>query len=165
MQKKRKKKWILELRDLNLQVYQNSAYWAGSKGILYHMKLDFDQKTVDTINREDVKETFQTRYEDSITSIAIRQDRILIGDVNAEIHCLNRSPEIPLSQASFRFLLESGHSYKSFIWAVDMDESRIFSGDSESCLVIHDFWPQDANAEEAKEEANTTPPSKKVRQN
>ena len=154
--------WIFLKQNIVLQVYQNSAYWAGSKGILYHMKLDFDQKTVNTINREDVQETFQTRYEDSITSIAIRQDRILIGDVNAEIHCLNRSPEIPLSQDSFRFLLESGHSYKSFIWEVDMDESRIFSGDSESCLVIHDFWPQDiANAEEA---ANNTPPSKKVRQ-
>ena len=143
---------------LCLQVYQNSAYWAGSKGILYHMKLELDQKTVRTVKREDVVETFQTRFEDSITSIAIREDRILIGDVNAEIHCLDRIPEKPLGQDSFRFLLESGHSYKSFIWAVDMDESRIFSGDSESCLVIHDFWPQDTNS-------NTTPPCKKVRQN
>ena len=62
----------------------------------------------------------------------------LIGDVNAEIHCLDRSG--PLSQNSFKFMLETGHSYKSFIWAVEMDESRIFSGDSDACLVVHDFW-------------------------
>ena len=29
---------------------------------------------------------------------------------------------------------------KSYIWAIEIDESRIFSGDSDACLVVHDFW-------------------------
>ena len=28
---------------------------------------------------------------------------------------------------------------KSYIWAIEIDESRIFSGDSDACLVVHDF--------------------------
>ena len=135
-------------------MYQNSAYWAGPRGILYHLKHDLNKQSIQVLDSEHVKEQFKTRFEadalddldnqnsqNSITSIAVGKDRILIGDVNAEIHCLNRSPDTPLDQDSFRFLLESGHSYNSFIWAVNMDESRIFSGDSDSCLVIHDFWP------------------------
>ena len=115
---------------------------------------------------ENVEEKFKTRFEvdavdnsdhNSITSISVGEDRILIGDVNAEIHCLNRSPDTPLTQESFRFLLETGHSYNSFIWAVNMDESRIFSGDSDSCLVIHDFWPQTPPTQEI------SPPFKKLK--
>lgn len=95
---------------------------------------------VQIINSDDIEERFQTRFKDSITSVSVRQDKILIGDVNAEIHCLDRKPDVPLSQDSFRFMLETGHSYKSYIWAVEMDECRIFSGDSDACLVVHDFW-------------------------
>ena len=120
-----------------------------------------NQQSVQVLDKEDVKEQFKTRFEEegssdlddhsnSITSIAVAKDRILIGDVNAEIYCLNRSPDTPLGQDSFRFFLESGHSYNSYIWAVNMDESRIFSGDSESCLVIHDFWPQTQNPSPCK---------------
>merc|ERR1719219_3314420 len=92
------------------------------------------------MNSDDITECFQTRFEDNITSVSVCQDKILIGDVNAEIHCLDRNPNTPLSQSSFRFLLAEGHSYKSYIWAVEMDASRIFSGDSEACLVVHEFW-------------------------
>ena len=34
-----------------------------------------------------------------------------VGDVNSEIHCLSRN--MPLCQDSFRFTLETGHSYVS----------------------------------------------------
>ena len=34
----------------------------------------------------------------------------------------------------------SGHSYKSFVWALEIDDSRIISGDSDASLVVHDFW-------------------------
>ena len=33
-----------------------------------------------------------------------------------------------------------GHSYKSFVWALEIDDSRIISGDSDASLVVHDFW-------------------------
>ena len=56
---------------------------------------------------------------------------------------MDRKPNIPLSQSSFQFLLEKGHSYGEFIWAVEMDSTRIFSGDSDACLVVHDFWEHD----------------------
>ena len=118
-----------------MQVYEKSAYWGGLKGILYHLKLPLGKKNVAIINSEDVIECFQTRFEDSITSVSITSDKILIGDVNAEIHCLDRKPNVLMNQSSFRFLLETGHSYKSYIWAVEMDASRIFSGDSDACLV------------------------------
>ena len=155
--------WIRTSRGsvLCLQVFETSAYWAGQEGILYHFKSDFkgQKKEVAILNVEDVQECYQTRFQDSITSVSVRDDRILLGDVNAEIHCLDRTPEVPLSQNSFRFFLESGHSYKSYIWAVEMDDSRIFSGDSDACLVVHDFW----NLQKKKELEDGLPPNKKAR--
>lgn len=42
---------------------------------------------------------------------------------------------------SYRFnVFLSGHAYKSFIWALEIDDSRIISGDSDASLVVHDFW-------------------------
>lgn len=142
--------WVKTSRSvLCQQVFERSAYWAGPEGILYHWRQSIDKDVgVNIINSDDISECYQTRFQDSITSVSVREDKILIGDVNAEIHCLDRKPGVPLNQSSFRFLLETGHSYKSYIWAVEMDESRIFSGDSDACLVVHDFWDHDSKNED-----------------
>ena len=94
------------------------------------------------------------------TLISVRGDKIVIGDVNAEIHVLDRKPNVPLSQESFQFLLENGHSYGEFVWAVEIDATRIFSGDSDSCLVVHDFWEHET---EDLTEKTTTSGCKKLK--
>ena len=54
-------------------------------------------------------------------------------------------------------MLEKGHSYGEFIWAVEMDSTRIFSGDSDACLVVHDFWEHDTeNITENSDTENLT---------
>jgi len=92
--------------------------------------------------------------------MSVRDDTIVLGDVNAEIHVLNRKPDVPLSKGSFRFLLENGHSYRSYIWAVEMDATRIFSGDSDACLVVHDFWDQTGTETENNEEPEVPVPKR-----
>lgn len=159
--------WVRTERSvLCCQVFDKSAYWAGPEGIVYHQPQSFDDASEDNhkamikvIDAKQVSEFYQTHYQDSITSIAVSQDRIMMGDVNAEIHCLSRHIT-PLSQKSFQFMLESGHSYGSFIWAVQMDASRIFSGDSNACLVIHDFWDRTNQAEESPNRAGSESPPK-----
>ena len=59
------------------------------------MSGDEDVKVIDS---EEVTECYQTRFEDSITSMSVRDDTIVLGDVNAEIHVLNRKPDVPLSK-------------------------------------------------------------------
>ena len=139
--------WIKTERSvLCCQVFENSAYWGGPGGRLFHYKQT--EKNVVVIESNDELEKYVTKYEDSITSVTVSKDKIIFGDVNAEIHCLTRDPKTPLGQNSFRFMLESGHAYKSFIWALEIDSSRIFSGDSNGCLVVHDFWKDDEEASE-----------------
>ena len=99
------------------------------------------------------------------TLILVREDKIVIGDVNAEIHVLDRKPNVPLSQDSFQFLLEKGHyngAYNGYpyIWAVEIDATRIFSGDSDACLVVHDFWEQETETENSTETTATSSPKK-----
>ena len=70
----------------------------------YHIKQCLDKKSksgeedVKVIDSEEVTECYQTRFEDSITSMSVRDDTIVLGDVNAEIHVLNRKPDVPLSK-------------------------------------------------------------------
>ncbi len=95
---------------------------------------------------------FVTRFEDNVTSLAVRDDVVIVGDVNAEIHCLDRKQlekedsEGKKKQKTnpnydpLRFVLEDGHQYKEYIWTVNADAARVFSGDSLGKLVIHDLW-------------------------
>jgi len=159
--------WVRTSRSvLCQQVFETSAYWAGQGGILYHLKQCLEKKSISgdedvkVIDSEEVTECYQTRFEDSITSMSVRDDTIVLGDVNAEIHVLNRKPDVPLSKGSFRFLLENGHSYRSYIWAVEMDATRIFSGDSDACLVVHDFWDQTGTETESNEEPEVPVPKR-----
>ena len=109
-------RWILTKKTvLCSQVFHQDVYWAGSEGMLYHFraptcssKLEKNVKNnVEILKTEDIDDSFQTKYQDSITSIAVSDDKILIGDVNAEIHCLSRT--LPLTNESLRFTLETGN--------------------------------------------------------
>ena len=113
-------RWILTKKTvLCSQVFQQDVYWAGSEGMLFHLRApssssssssskleDKTVKNVEVLKIEDIKDSFQTKYQDSITSIAVSDDKILMGDVNAEIHCLSRT--LPLTNESLRFTLETG---------------------------------------------------------
>ena len=108
-------RWILTKKTvLCSQVFHQDVYWAGSEGMLYHFraptcssKLEKNVKNnVEILKTEDIDDSFQTKYQDSITSIAVSDDKILMGDVNAEIHCLSRT--LPLTNESLRFTLETG---------------------------------------------------------
>ena len=143
-------RWILTKRAvLCVTLFEKDVYWGGGKGIVNcFSNFDTNSKSVETIDIKLIKETFRTNYQDSITSISMASsDKILIGDVNAEIHCLS----LPLSKDSLRFTLESGHAYKSYIWALECDASRIFSGDSDACLVVHDYWKDSTDTENESE--------------
>ncbi|CAB4066897.1 unnamed protein product [Lepeophtheirus salmonis] len=83
--------------------------------------------------------SYQTPFKDSITSIcAYGNSRLVFGDVNAEIHCCklreDNDGNVVFDQDSNVFTLESGHLYGSYVWAVKMDATRIYSGDSNSNL-------------------------------
>ena len=77
--------WVKTTKSvLCLQVFDKSAYWAGPEGILYHWKQNLQDQKVQIINSDEIKECFQTRFKDSITSVSIRHDKILIGTIHKQ---------------------------------------------------------------------------------
>jgi len=36
--------------------------------------------------------------------------------------------------------LKTPHSPGSFVWSLQSDATRVFSGDSRGCLAVQDFW-------------------------
>lgn len=76
-------RWVKTKRVvLCTQVFQNGAYWAGEEGLMFYLEVPTNLKTVQVIKADDVTDTFQTNYKDSITSITINSDKILIGKFN-----------------------------------------------------------------------------------
>ena len=124
-------RWILTKKTvLCSQVFQQDVYWAGSEGMLFHLRApcssskieEKNVKNVEVLKIEDINDSFQTKYQDSITSIAVSDDKILMGDVNAEIHCLSRT--LPLTNESLRFTLETGNIPTNYLCMI----LAIFSG-------------------------------------
>ena len=74
--------WINTTRSvLCQQVIETSAYWGGRDGILYHLKqnLNWDKNKpkVTIVESDEILEKYQTRFEDSITSISGSVSKVL----------------------------------------------------------------------------------------
>lgn len=81
-----------------------------------------------------------TRYGDNITSLDASADRVVAGDVNGEVHVCSWANFGKNKDSLPDYTLESGHADKSFVWCVKADAERMFSGDQDGKLVVHDFW-------------------------
>lgn len=108
------------------------AYWGEQRGVVRRASMTDGDNDISN-------DKLITRFQDNVTSIDVTGNFIVIGDVNGEIHgCQLRNFG---RNAGHRpdFVIENGHAFGSFVWAVHMDETRIFSGDSDGKLVVHDF--------------------------
>ena len=130
-------------RILCCRVFQNTAFWGGENGRVFMVENEPGRATL--TNNPDPALT--TPYGDNITSIDVCQNRLLFGDVNAEIHISDISEVKPGGKSQPMFLVETGHKYGAYVWSVNMDATRIFSGDSEGKMVVHDFWQYDEKDE------------------
>jgi WD40 repeat protein len=139
------------------------VFWGQMYGRVFRLTVrasDAPNYAVSAANNARCRE-FKTRFEDHVTSLDVTEDKVIVGDVNGEVHCLDRATfgedggtgdkEEASGDAGKRilgikshncqkFVLETGHSYRATVWSVQMDEARVFSGDSEGKLVVHDFW-------------------------
>ena len=136
------------------------AFWGEQNGTMHQVRLS---------ERGEVEKVgfVQTAFKDSITSLSVclASNVAICGDKNGEINCA----KIPLSEINkFEFVLESGvessltngHLFGAFVWAVQVDGVRIFSGDSNAKMIIHDFWNFD---EEDFVSARKQRPSKRLK--
>ena len=84
-----------------------------------------------------------TELSDTITSLDVSRDGevVAVGDINGEINVyLTDDNLFGKRQAARLFRSDRGHTVGVTLWSVQMDDARIFSGDSEGRLVVHDLW-------------------------
>ncbi|XP_023346593.1 uncharacterized protein LOC111715495 [Eurytemora carolleeae] len=93
---------------------------------------------------------FRTPDNDPVISIQLTSRFLILGDINGEIHLINvENLDIP-SGESFRDLKPSdittlrSHGYRDFVWALNTDGFRLFSGDETGQIIVHDFLHVDA---------------------
>ena len=125
--------WIsTETYVLCSKVLGHDAFWGEQNGSVHQFQYQEHKPSITTMTGH-----VQTTFKDSITSLSVTRDHVVFGDKNGEIHC----SKLPLSQNNgFKFVLETGHQFGAFVWAIQVDGTRIFSGDSNAKMVIHDFW-------------------------
>jgi hypothetical protein len=133
------------------KVFHRFAFWGEQNGSVH--QVFFPDRGGDA----EVIGVVKTMFKDSITSLSVTSDVAVFGDKNGEISCVR----LPLSDDSpFEFVLESGHEFSCFVWAVQVDGVRIFSGDSNAKLVIHDFWNFDDSGDVDAVEDDESPAKK-----
>ena len=95
----------------------------------------------------------KTRDNDPVISIAFNEKFLILGDTNGELHIVNIEeltfPDqgqvtVELwnnqNQVGVKFISTiRTHEYGSFIWACKSDPYRLFSGDENGKIIVHDF--------------------------
>ncbi len=126
-------------RVLCCKVFDDWAYWGQQHGQIFRVRGRKSAQNAVLVDKP--KPIVVTPYGDNITSIDVDAKRVVFGDVNAEIHvCLVENLDDDACKESPDFLIETGHRYGAYVWSVAIDATRIFSGDSDGKLVVHDFW-------------------------
>ena len=118
------------------------AFWGEQNGSVHQVRFPESGNDVERIG------VVHSRFNDCITSLSVTSDVAVFGDKNGEISCV----KLPISGKT-EFVLESGHEFGCYVWAVQVDSVRIFSGDSRAKMVVHDFWNYDQDGEDAAEAA------------
>ena len=144
------------------KVLGRDAFWGEQNGSVH--QFHFPKSYAGNMSGNNETGSVQTTFKDSITSLSVTPERVLFGDKNGEIHCAH----VPLATKNgFKFILETGHQFGAFVWAIQVDGVRIFSGDSNAKMVIHDFWDfeDEENKDKAQIEAVTydEQPTKKLK--
>ncbi len=125
---------------LCLRVLGRTAYWGVLKGKVFRTDLYLSSACRVIEDPDSQCERLETYFKDNVTSLDVSEERVVVGDVNGEVHVCS----VDRFGANFNWLpdfsLESGHEYKSFVWCVKVDAERIFSGDQDGKIVVHDFW-------------------------
>ena len=101
-----------------------------------------------------------TEFSDTITSIDVTDDGkvVVAGDINGEIHgYLTSSSIFGRAQRARVFRLPNAHGHGSYVWSLQLDASRIFSGDSDGKLVVHDLWTLAQTRKQGSEVLSTSP--------
>ena len=138
------------------KVLGRDAFWGEQNGTVH--QIHFPENEQNNGSEFSVVGFVQTSFKDSITSISVTPEHVIFGDKNGEIHCAT----IPLcKKTGFRFVLETGHEFGAFVWAIQVDGVRIFSGDSNAKMIIHDFWNFDDN--DCVNSAEEQRPTKKMK--
>ncbi len=127
---------------LCLRVLGRAAYWGVLRGKVFRTDLYLAHSGRSRVIRDPTRECerMETRFQDNVTSLDVTEDRVVVGDVNGEVHVCSTDRFGSNKDLAPDFVLESGHSYRSFVWCVKMDAERIFSGDQDGKIVVHDFW-------------------------
>ncbi len=125
---------------LCLRAHGLFAYFGIMNGVVCRTDLRSSSRLIANISTE--CDSVKTAFGDNITSLDVDGDRLAIGDVNGEVHVCSVSGFGSNANRAPDFSLDSGHSYKSYVWCVKLDGERIFSGDRDGKLVVHDFWKQ-----------------------
>jgi len=95
----------------------------------------------------------KTKDKDSVISVSLSREYLILGDVNGELHLIDIShlrfpapgltPQVELgkdNEYGVRFLATlRSHEYGAFVWAVKADSYRIFSGDENGKIIVHDY--------------------------
>ena len=126
------------------KLFGMEVFWGEQNGYVYR-GIVVEGEQVFTADAENCSRLLHYRayLGDNITSLDVNSKHVIFGDVNGDIHCLNK--ELFGQKDCLKFVIETGpdsvgHKYGSYVWTTHMDESRIFSGDSDGKLVVHDFW-------------------------
>jgi len=147
---------------LCFELVNKDVFWGEQNGVVNQLTASDKNLYIDARNSTQQSITifsYQTKFKDSITSISVFEDLVFFGDKNGEIRCC----QIPIGDEPI-FVLESGHQFGAFVWAIQADGARVFSGDSDGKLIVHDFWEFDnepeASCDVAKEISYDVPPKR-----
>ena len=125
--------WIATESDiLCSKILGHSAFWGEKNGSVHQYLYQEDQPSIPTMIGH-----VQTKFQDSITSLSVMRENVVFGNTNGEIHC----SKLPLSQDNqFECVLVTEHRFGASVSGIQVDGPRIFSGDTDGKLVVHDFW-------------------------
>ena len=126
-------RWIAtESGILCSKVLGHNAFWGEQNGSVHQDQYEEDQPSNPIMTGH-----VQTKFQESITSLSVTRDGVVFGNINGEIHC----SKLPLSKDNqFERVLVTKHRIGASVRAIQVDGPRIFSGDSDGNLIIHDFW-------------------------
>ena len=128
--------WRLTLSDiLCLKVLGHNVFSGEKNGNVYQHQHQEDQPSILTLTGQ-----VRAKFRYNVTSLSVTQDNVVFGNKDGEIHC-SKLPLLPENRSEC--ILVAEHSFGTFgssVQAIQVDGPRIFSGDCNGNLVIHDFW-------------------------
>jgi hypothetical protein len=107
------------------KVMDRFVFWGEQNGTVHQVHFPGSAGPAVTVG------VVQTAFKDSVTSLSVTPDVAVFGDKNGEISCYR----LPLAASANVFVLESGHDFGAFVWAVQ--ESILSTSVSDENLFLN----------------------------